>query len=170
MENTQTAAAQTAAPTETTALAVADDSTLELTVTDRFAHMDIQADLTAGHGAYCSMTAVDDKAKVTLYNACANPAKIADMINKQIRLLHIYIEIIPVVSEQTGEVVNCPRIVLIDEKGKGYQAVSTGIYNSVKRIISLFGEPSCWDRPHTVEVQNVSLKDGQHTFNLAMID
>lgn len=168
MENTQTAAAQTAA--QTTDLAVADDSTLELAMTDRFAHMDIQADLTAGHGAYCSMTAVDDKAKVTLYNACANPAKIADMINKQIRLLHIYIEIIPVVSEQTGEVVNCPRIVLIDEKGKGYQAVSTGIYNSVKRIISLFGEPSSWDRPHTVEVQNVSLKDGQHTFNLAMID
>ena len=165
-KNTSAAAAQTTPATIT----VADDSTMELSVTDRFAHMDIAADLAAGHGSYCSMTAVDDRAKVTLYNACATPAKIADMINKQIKLMHVYIEIIPVVSEQTGEVVNCPRVVLIDDHGKGYQAVSTGIYNSVKRIISLFGDPAGWDKPHTVEVQNVSLKDGQHTFNLLLVD
>lgn len=177
MEKTNAAAATAATTTaaENTAPAAtvttADENTLELALSsERFAHLDITADLAAGHSSYCSMIAADDKAKVTLYNACSNPLKLSDMINKQIKLLHIFIEVIPVKSELSGEMVNAPRIVLIDEKGTGYQAVSSGIYNSVKRIIALFGDPASWDRAHTVEVQHISLKDGQHTFNLKMID
>lgn len=149
----------------------ADDNTLELALSsDRYAHLDIASDLKAGHGAYCSMQAVNNKARVTLFNACANPKKISDMINKRIKVMHVYIEIIQVMSEQSGEMVNAPRVILIDEQGNGYQAVSNGIYNAVKRMYALFGDPGDWDAPHTVEVQHVSLKDGQHTFNLLMVD
>ena len=149
----------------------ADDNTMELALSsDRFEHMDIASDLSTGKAAYCTMQAADNKARVTLFNACTNPLKISDMINKRIKVLHIYAEIIQVVSEQTGELCSVPRIILIDEQGKGYQAVSIGIYNAVKRMIALFGNPAEWDAPHTVEVQNVSLANGQHTFNLFMVD
>lgn len=169
-ENTTQAAAQ-AAPASAPAVQTADENTMELALSsDRFGHMDIAADLSAGKAAYCTMQAEDNKARVTLFNACTNPMKISDMINKRIEVLHIYAEIIQVVSEQTGEMVNVPRVILIDKQGKGYQAVSIGIYNAVKRMIALFGNPSQWDKPHTVEVQNVSLANGQHTFNLIMVD
>lgn len=168
MSNTEQ---KTVNQTEEQAVQTADDNTLELALSsDRYANLDIAADLKAGHGAYCSMQAVDNKARVTLFNACTNPAKIADMINKRIKVLHVYVEIIQVMSEQSGEMVNAPRVILIDEQGKGYQAVSNGIYNAVKRMFALFGDPSDWDSAHTVEVQHVSLKDGQHTFNLLMVD
>ena len=92
------------------------------------------------------------------------------MINKQIKLRHIFVEVIQVMSEQSGELVYVPRVILIDEKGTGYQAVSIGMYNSVKRLIATFGDPATWKKAHTVEIQNVSLKNGQHTFNLKLID
>ena len=136
---------------------------------DRFEKLNLARDITGGGKGFCSMTAVDNKAKVTLFNACSNPGKISDMIGKQIKMLHFYIEVIQTVSEQSGELVNVPRVVIIDEQGKGYQGVSVGLYNSVKRIVSMFGMPDTWDGPHTVEVQQISLKSGR-TFNLLMVD
>lgn len=160
---------------ETAELALTnDDGSNEIAATGVFEKMNIAKDITGGGKGWCSMTAADNKSRVTLYNACTNPEKLSSMINKRIKLLHVYAEIIQCahVDETGGEVsiVSCPRVILIDENGKGYQAVSVGIYNAVKRIIAMFGSPETWDRPHTVEVQNVDLKGGQHTFNLIMID
>lgn len=150
---------------------VADDNTLELALSgDKYAALDITQDISSGRSGYCSMVAADDRAKVTLYNSISSPGKVSDMINKQIKLLHIYAEIIQVTSEETGELVSVPRVILIDEQGKGYQAVSIGIYNAVKRLIALFGTPDTWDRPHTVEVKNVQLAGGQHTMALHLVD
>lgn len=152
-----------------------DDVSNELAAVGAFDKLNIAKDITSGGKGWCSMTAADDKARVTLYNACTSPEKLSSMINKRIKMLHVYAEIIQcahVDEDKDGEttLVSCPRVIIIDENGKGYQAVSVGIYNAVKRIISMFGVPETWDRPHTVEVQNVDLKGGQHTFNLIMID
>ena len=149
----------------------ATEDPMELAISsDRFRTLNLTDDLSAESAGYCSLKAEKDEDRVTLYNACSNPSPIADMINKQIKLLHIFIEVIQVVSEQSGEPVYVPRVVLIDQAGKGYQAVSIGMYNAVKRLIATFGDPSTWKKPHTVEIQNVSLKNGQHTFNLLLVD
>lgn len=154
-----------------TTVPVPDEDTMELALSsDRFAALDIASDITTGAGSYCSMSAASDKDKVTLYNACSSPKRLSDMINIDIRMKHVYAEVIQVMSEQSGEMVSVPRVVIIDEKGQGYQAVSLGIYNSVKRILSLFGDPAAWDKPHTIRVKNISLANGQHTFNLEMVD
>lgn len=136
----------------------------------RFENFDITADLKADSAAYCSMVAVDDRARVTLYNACNQPDKIANHINETIKVLHVYAEIIPVTNKLTGAIDKAPRVVLIDEKGQGYQAVSLGIYNAVKQMLHMFGDPSTWKGPHTVKVINVPLEGGQHTFSLKMVD
>lgn len=169
--NTKAAAQAAQAESAQADINTADDNTMELTLSsDRFAALDISADIAGGTGAYCSMTAASDRDKVTLYNACSNPKRLSDMLNLEIKMKHVFAEIIQVMSEASGEMVNVPRVVIIDEKGQGYQAVSLGIYNSVKRILSLFGDPASWDHPHTVRVQNINLQNGQHTFNLIMVD
>lgn len=150
-----------------------DDNSNEsemLLAAGRFDNFDLQADLSAETGSYCSMIAADNRDKVTLYNACNQPAKLSEMINKQIAVRHIYIEIIPIISKVTGAVERAPRIVLIDKSGKGYQAVSLGIYNAVKQMLSMFGDPADWPAPHTVEVVNIPLEGGYHTFSLKLID
>lgn len=148
---------------------VSEEDGMELAVnSDRFERMNLQRDICGGGKGFCSMVAVDTKAKKTLFNATSNPAKISSMIGKTINLLHFYVEVIQVVSEQTGEIVNVPRVVLIDDHGNGYQGVSIGLYNALKRIVSMFGMPETWDEPLTVEVQQIEVKNGR-TFNLLMI-
>lgn len=178
MENKKNAAAQAAQETTAAAaqavndevdLGTSDEDGMELAVnSDRFEKMNLQRDICGGGKGFCSMVAVDTKAKKTLFNATSNPQKISSMIGKRIDLLHFYVEIIQVVSEQTGEIVNVPRVVLIDAKGNGYQAVSIGLYNALKRIVSMFGMPETWESPLTVEVQQIELKSGR-TFNLLMV-
>lgn len=150
--------------------AVLDESPAEIvSESSRFETLDIGTDLTTSTSGWCSLDAVDDRDRVTLFNAITTPQKLADQINKQITVRHIYAEIIHVVNDETGEMVAAPRVVLIDDKGVGYQSVSTGIYNAVKRLILLFGAPADWSQPHKVEVQNVSLPNGRHTITLRVI-
>lgn len=156
--------------TENEAIEIDLDEEMSLAVSDRFATLDIQSDIVGSSKAYCTMKAEDNRARVTLYNACSSPIKLSTMINKKIKLLHVFVEVISIQSDANGVLVNCPRIVLIDENGQGYQAVSVGIYNSIKRMFAIFGDPSTWDKPHTVEVKNVDLAGGQHTFTLEVID
>lgn len=148
----------------------ADDVTYELSVTsDRFANLDIKKDLTSGETGWCSLVPANDEDAATLFNAIGAPEKIADHINEVIEIAHIYSEVIQVVSEANGETVNVPRVVLIDQRGKGYQAVSVGIYNAIKRLLQLFGMPETWKAPKKVKIRNISLQGGMHTMSFDLV-
>lgn len=114
------------------------------------------ADLTTAKTQFCSMIAESDEAKAKLFNAMNNPDKrIADCINMKINAKDIYIEVVTCTNKETGEVNNCPRIVIIDDKGVSYQAVSIGIYSALKKIIQVFGAPT-WEKAIPVEVKQVT--------------
>ena len=115
--------------------------------------------------------------KISIYNALNNPDEnVADNINMKIELVDVLLEQIEMVNDEddgievvseTGEIVEeesettvAVRTVLIDKDGKAYQAVSKGVYNSIKQIINIFGEPSTWEDPLTVEVKQVKVKRG----------
>ena len=126
------------------------------------------ADLTTAKTQYCSMVTDTDESKQKLFNAMNNPDKrIADMINMPIAVRDIYIEVVNCTNQETGEVTVCPRIVLIDDKGVSYQAVSIGIYSAVKKLIQVYGEPS-WEKPVKVIVKNITKGDRKMlTLNVA---
>lgn len=167
-ENTKKA--ETAAEeTPDTEYMVSEENAMELAVaSDRFERLNLARDITGGGKGFCTMQAVDKKAKATLFNACGNPEKLSAYIGKRLDLLHFYVEVVQVVAEESGEIVNVPRCVLIDKAGKGYQAVSIGMYNTLKRIVSMYGLPETWDEPLAVEVQQVETKKGR-TFNLIVL-
>ena len=120
---------------------------------------------------YCSVQGGDRKTKALIYNASNNPEhKVADFINKTIKVKDILVEMIEVaktdgkdeeVLDENGnpimEVV--PRIVLIDENDKAYQAVSVGMFSAIKRLIKIFGAPT-WDDPLPILIKQVSVKNG----------
>lgn len=116
----------------------------------------IVADMTTAKTQYTSMLAESDEAKAKLFNAMNNPDfRIADFINKQIFAKDLYIEVVNCTNTETGEVTACPRIVIIDDKGKSYQAVSIGIYSALKKVIQVYGAPT-WETPIKLEVRQVS--------------
>ena len=113
--------------------------------------------------------------KKMIYNAMNNPTdSISDLINKEIKIVDIVMEEIeltetddngdPLFDGETGEIIEnktvAVRTILIDDKGLSHQAVSKGIFNSIKQIINIFGAPASWAEPLTVEVLQVKVKKG----------
>lgn len=126
--------------------------------TNRFADMgfDVSVDMTSAQTQFCSMKAETEAEKASVFNAMNNPEKrLADCINMVIKAKDLYIEVVNCTNEETGEVTACPRIVIIDDKGVGYQAVSLGIYSALKKVIQVFGVPT-WEKPIALEVKQVT--------------
>lgn len=168
----QAQAAAAAEPKLAPAVVQTDDNDAETEMqlaAGRFEHLNLTAEIRGKDNAYCSMEAADNKAKVTLYNACNQPSKLAEHINETIDVLHVYIEVITITNKVTGSLDKAPRIVLIDVNGKGYQAVSVGIYNAVVQMMHIFGEPGTWSGPHKVKVKHIPLEGGNHTMSLEIL-
>lgn len=127
-------------------------------VANKFSDMgfDLVVDMTSAQTQFCSMKAVSDEEKAKMFNAMNNPDKrLADCINMQIKAKDLYIEVVNCTNEETGETTACPRIVIIDDKGVAYQAVSLGIYSALKKVIQVFGAPT-WEKPVVLEVKQVT--------------
>ena len=130
--------------------------------TQALATIDLQNELSEkSTTTFCSVQGGDRKAKALVYNAMNNPThRIGDCINKKLKIRDVLAELIELENEETGEMQTVPRVVLIDDKGESYQAVSTGIFNAVKKAIAVFGAPT-WDDPLEIEVKQISLGKNQ---------
>lgn len=108
---------------------------------------------------FCSFTADKPEDKKKLYKVMTNPDhKLADFINKTISVKDIFSENCQLTDGKTGEVKTMPRIVLIDKDGVSYQCVSYGIYNSIKKLIQIYGLPT-WEEPINLLVKQIKAGD-----------
>lgn len=129
-----------------------------MVVANKFSDMgfSIEVDMTSRQLSFSSLKAETDEEKASLFNAINNPEKrLSDCINMKIRAKDLFIEVVNCTNEETGEITACPRIVIIDDKGVSYQAVSLGIYSALKKVIQIFGAPT-WDKPIVLEVKQVT--------------
>lgn len=128
----------------------------------------LKADLTTAVMSYCSFIPQTIEEKTNFFNAINNPtAKLRDAVNMELKLKHVYAESVDFVDED-GEITPGVRMVLITEDGKSYQTASIGVYNCLKKMFGLFGEPNVWKKPITIVPQQVSKKANRvvMTFNV----
>lgn len=120
---------------------------------------DTQYSITAADTApvYTSLDVSGNKGKRMLYKMTNHPDHtISEYINKPIKAVDIYVDANKRLnkdpdSENFGVYENKPRTIIVDENGESYVAgVSVGIFNAVREIIRIFGEPNTWDEPLTV--------------------
>lgn len=110
--------------------------------------------------AVCSVKAEDAASKAIVFNAATNPDyKVKSCINKKIRVKDLYAESIEVVNEETGEIVNVPRMVLIDDEGASYECMSVGMFSAIRKLVAVYGEPT-WDPPLEVTVKEKPVGKG----------
>lgn len=115
----------------------------------------ISEDLQSHPNSYCSIRANSVEEKKALYNMMNSAdERIADCINKVINVKDIYIESVEVKNEE-GISSIAPRIILMDTEGRTYASVSVGIYNSIRKLVQVFGEPTWAD--------GIPVKVVQHT-------
>lgn len=83
----------------------------------------------------------EDKKK--LFNATTNPDEaLSDHINEVIPIKDVYMELVELVDQRTGEKGKQVRTILFDTKGKSFACVSSGVYNSLVRAFNIFGAPT----------------------------
>lgn len=93
---------------------------------------------------------------VAMVNAVNSPThKIADMVNMEINVVNFYVEKTQINND--GVMVDAFRTVLVDDNGESFGAVSTGVVNSLKNIVSFLGMPNIWARPLTVRVKEINI-------------
>jgi hypothetical protein len=114
------------------------------------------AELNESKLSYCSLHAETEQDKMVLFNAMNNPEfRLGDHINETILVKDVFCEIVDCVNEETGEVNQAPRIVLIDSEGNGYACVSLGIFSAIKKLMQVFGSPT-WETPLPLKVVQVT--------------
>lgn len=119
---------------------------------------------------YCSI--VNDgtrKSQVAIFNAVNGADEsLSDHINEVLEIVNIVAHPVSLVDEQTGEVIEALRVVLIDKNGKTYTAVSQGIANAISRIFAIIGTPEggAWEKePVKMKIKQVKTRNGVNKVN-----
>lgn len=108
---------------------------------------------------YVSFTPKTDEQKAALYKAMSQPdRRMSDFINTKFKAADLYIEMVEIADEETGEVSQLPRVVIFADDGTTYASISKGIYNAVKRLCAVYGMPH-WDKPIPLKIIQTTAKN-----------
>lgn len=111
---------------------------------------------------------VESKAKV--YNAMNNTDfSIGDYIGETIEMVDFLAHRGSITDDETGEVSEIDRCVIIDVNGKTYGSISTGIKNSMLNIFQSFGNPQTWENPLPLQVVEKKSKRGRRFYSIKVV-
>ena len=109
----------------------------------------------------CTMELNSFEDRKAFFNAVQNPtSKVSDYINKRITIQDVYME----KAEYTDDngTTQGVKTVIITPEGEGILANSMGIAKALYGIFDIFGMPSSWNEPMTVEVKQVETPKGRY--------
>lgn len=131
---------------------------------------------------FCTMDLDNEDNKISLYNSLQGcDVRLNDIKGTVISVVEVFIEKKEVAErdektdeiiydEETGEVKTKIkyRTILFDDEGKTYVSSAYGIYNSLRQIISIFGNPSK-DNIIKVKVGTKKLNNGKESLILTVV-
>lgn len=94
----------------------------------------------------------DFASKMKVLTATTASLPLSENLNKPIDLVDVVVQVIEMADEQTGELGDVPRTILIAADGKAYHAISRGVFRAVENILGILGSPNTWENPVKVKV------------------
>ena len=136
----------------------------------------------SGKEMFCTMNLEEKENMVALYNSLQEcDVKRADVKGQEIEVVDVFVEKKEVaqrdektdeiiVDEETGEVKTKTRFrtILFGSDGKTYVSAAYGVYNSLRQILPIFGNPSK-DNPITVKIGTRKLRSGKESLVLTVV-
>lgn len=108
---------------------------------------------------FATIDASNMENKAKLFNATENADVLAnDCVGEEFTLVDAYIERIPTIDEETGEQKVKYRTILFGEDGKTYASGAYGIYNTVAKILQIYGVETLHDKGLKVEIAKGTTK------------
>lgn len=90
--------------------------------------------------------------KVKLYSALQNAEKLADHLNEPLHMVNAVAQSVQVTDEQTGEMTNSARVIIVTDDDKAYAATSPTLLAGLNTMFGIFGTPNTWKQPIAVKV------------------
>lgn len=119
---------------------------------------------------YCSKVVKTENEKKDLFNALEScDALLNDCVGQEIDIQDLYIEEREVADPESGEVKTKYRTIIFDKSGQTYATGSYGIYNVLKKIVSIYGLPNTWENPLKVKVAKKSIGNGKQSLTLTLV-
>lgn len=110
------------------------------------------------NSVYCSVSDDSLESRKMIFNAVNNTDKsLEDFVGSIITIKDIYAERYEAETEKGTEIKI--MLSLIDVDGIAYATNSKGVYNSLKRAMSIFGSPT-WEEGISFEVMKVKTQNG----------
>ena len=108
---------------------------------------------------FATIDASSKENKAKLFNATENADVLAnDCVGEEFTLVDAYIERIPSIDEETGEQKIKYRTILFGDDGKTYASGAYGIYNTIAKILQIYGVETLHDEGLRVEIAKGTTK------------
>lgn len=121
------------------------------------------------NNVYCSKEVKTEKEKKDLFNALEScDALLNDCVGQDIDIKDLYIEERKV-QDENGELKTKFRTIIFDANGQTYATGSYGVYNIIKKIVSIYGLPNTWEKPIKVQVAKRPIGNGKSTLTLILV-
>lgn len=91
-----------------------------------------------------------------LYKATNTTKRLSEIIGQTIKIVDVIAEPVTTKDKETDEIKSLTRMIIITDSSDAYSTCSTGIFNSLKKIFSIFGMPSDWSEPLMVKVSQIN--------------
>lgn len=119
---------------------------------------------------YCSVIVETEESKKQLFNKLETcDVLLNDCVGQEIEIKDIYVEEREIIDEETGELKPKYRTILFDANGQTYATGSYGIFNIIKKIVSIYGLPTSWENPIKVKVSKKPVGKGKQSLTLTLI-
>lgn len=96
-------------------------------------------------GVFTTVKGTDIEAKKTVFSAVNDAEPLSDHLGETLDVVDIVAHKVEVANEESGEIGEATRVVLLTADGKALASVSVGIQGAVRNILAFLGEPSTWD-------------------------
>lgn len=90
--------------------------------------------------------------KIKLYSALQNAEKLDEHLNEPLAMVNAVAQAVQVTDDQTGEVSNTVRVIIVTADNKAYAATSPTLAAGLNTMFGIFGTPNVWTEPLTIKV------------------
>lgn len=98
--------------------------------------------------------------------AMTSAERLEDNLNKEFNLKHFVVQRGEVLDEESGELRDSARIILIKDDGTAFSTGSASVASSLGAIVQLRGEPSSWKTASRVMVEKTETRQRRTAFAL----
>ena len=128
------------------------------------------ASMSSGNmGVFSTFKGQDFATKKKVLAAMTDAEPIAGHLGETIKLSNVVAQAVEVANEQTGELNDSVRVILVDDKGKAYVGTSDGLFRSLQNIFGILGEPDSWDESLAVKVVEEKSRKGFRFFTIKLV-